>query len=458
MKVDTSSATPPPAEDQRFSFLEKLYEAVPTSIITTATDLTNRTTQAVPASVTSAVTSAVASTVESLKAFSEPLVEQHRAALVTLDAYACKGLDSSLNAIHNTAKTVNATRTSVESTVASARVSADAHLATIESTALALAAPAIVSSVNAVDNAIDRFIPSTLSTPSTTTAAAAAADKAPEYQFAPLPSSPKSPSALPKYTEDEAEANAVASAAPAAPFGSETKKWLQQIEAVCTTAQFRVRERALTQVQFATARTETVVAQLKTNTVDLLAYAKKIGADGYGYVTSEEAAADAKVVAVKASKAAADLAAKTKAATTAAVAKAEAAMPAPVIDQAKRVAELLTEYYAKGLNLAKEHEVTGKVSAAAAVFYGHVERLTRGPHRDQILAFLLRRTQADAATADEAAADGGGGGAAAADPASPAPDESEVGVEADVEAEAEAAVHAEVEEAVVIEEGAPAEV
>lgn len=420
-----------------------------------------RTTQAVPASVTSAVTSAVASTVESLKAFSEPLVEQHRAALVTLDAYACKGLDSSLNAIHNTAKTVNATRTSVESTVASARVSADAHLATIESTALALAAPAIVSSVNAVDNAIDRFIPSTLSTPSTTTAAAAAAaaaDKAPEYQFAPLPSSPKSPSALPKYAEDEAEANAVASAAPAATFGSETKKLLQQIEAVCTKAQFRVRERALTQVQFATARTETVVAQLKTNTVDLLAYAKKIGADGYGYVTSEEAAADAKVVAVKASKAAADLAAKTKAATTAAVAKAEAAMPAPVIDQAKRVAELLTEYYAKGLNLAKEHEVTGKVSAAAAVFYGHVERLTRGPHRDQILAFLLRRTQADAATADEAAADGGGGGAAAADPASPAPDESEVGVEADVEAEAEAAVHAEVEEAVVIEEGAPAEV
>merc|ERR1712166_442432 len=93
--------------------------------------------------------------------------------------------------------------------------------------------------------------------------------------------------------------------------------------------------------------------------------------------------------------------------------KAEEAMPAPVVDQAKRVATMLTAYYAAGLDLAKQHEVAEKVTDAAAVFYGHVERLTRGEHRDQVLAFLLRRTQADAAAA--ASGGGGGGGAAAAE-------------------------------------------
>merc|ERR1712166_1062981 len=94
--------------------------------------------------------------------------------------------------------------------------------------------------------------------------------------------------------------------------------------------------------------------------------------------------------------------------------KAEEAMPAPVVDQAKRVATMLTAYYAAGLDLAKQHEVAEKVTDAAAVFYGHVERLTRGEHRDQVLAFLLRRTQADAAAAAAAASGGGGGGGAAA--------------------------------------------
>ena len=348
------------------------------------------------------------STVQSIKSFSEPLVAQHRGVLETLDGIACKGLDHSLNAIHHTAKAVNGTRTSVEAGVASARSSADAHLAMLESTALALAAPVIVSSVNAVDDAIERFIPA-----SPVDAAAStedqegedAGEQAPEYQFATLPESPKvAPSALPKYNEDEAEANAAAAAAspPAAtPFGTETKKLLKQIEAVCTKAQFRARARALVQVQHASARTEAVVAQLKANTVDLLAYAKKIGADGYGYVTSEEAAADVKEVAAKASAVAADVAGS-------AAAKAEEVVPAPVVDQAKRIAEMLTAYYATGLDLAKQHEVAERVTTAAAVFYGHVERLTRGPHRDQVLAFLLRRTEADAAAAPGAAgADGG---------------------------------------------------
>jgi len=484
MKLDNppqERAASPTSSSSAFNFLEKLVESVPTTIMTTSTDLYQRTAQAVPTSVTSAVTS----TVQSIKTLSEPLVAQHRDVLVSLDGYACKGLDHSLNAIHNTAKTVNvtiaavenkvsATRTSVEATVASARSSADAHLATIESTALALAAPVIVSSVNAVDNAIERFIPSSSggATATTTEDAAATTDAAdadstgedageqvPEYQFAPLPVSPKSASALPMYNEDEAAANTAAAAADAAaaaagpaaaPFGTETKKLLKQIEAVCTKAKFRARERALAQVQYATARTEAVVTQLKTNTVDLLAYAKKIGADGYGYVTSEEAAADAKAAAAKASEVAAEVAAKAKVVSAAVVTKAEEAMPAPVVDQAKRVATMLTAYYAAGLDLAKQHEVAEKVTDAAAVFYGHVERLTRGEHRDQVLAFLLRRTQADAAAAAAAAASGGGGGGGAAAAEENVDDLASatlVPAEANVEVEAEAdAVQVEAEE------------
>merc|ERR1712166_1273251 len=130
--------------------------------------------------------------------------------------------------------------------------------------------------------------------------------------------------------------------------------------------------------------------------------------------------------------------------------KAEEAMPAPVVDQAKRVATMLTAYYAAGLDLAKQHEVAEKVTDAAAVFYGHVERLTRGEHRDQVLAFLLRRTQADAAAAAAAAASGGGGGGAAAAAEENVDDLASanlVPAEANVEVEAEAdAVQVEAEE------------
>merc|ERR1711935_255666 len=108
---------------------------------------------------------------------------------------------------------------------------------------------------------------------------------------------------------------------------------------------------------------------------------------------------------------------------------------------------MLTAYYAAGLDLAKQHEVAQKVTDAAAIFYGHVERLTRGEHRDQVLAFLLRRTEADAAAAASGGGGGGGGAAAAEENIDDLASAILVPAEANVEVEAEAdAVQVEAEE------------
>lgn len=426
------------ASPTNFNFASKLYDAVPASIVTGATDVYLRTAEAVP-SMTSAVNSAVTQIVQ----LGEPIARQHSAVLESIDTLACQSLDSALNAIHTTAKTINDTRNSVETkvaatrsmvqttvvstrttveahaapyrtmvvdSVAQARNTVDTNLAYVERTALLVTAPLVIASVNVVDSAIDRLIPGVENSNATgthtragtgtgtTTASTGpgaeeeAADEdepaAPEYQFAPLPPSPSASSAE--------RAAPPAYVAPT-PFGAETRKLLKQIEAVCTKAQFRAKQQALVRVQYATARTEAVVAQLKTNTVDLLAYARQIGANGYGYVTSDEAVTNAKIAATNAQAVAVQMTAKASAASQSAVAQAEVLLPPGTVEgakaAAKKAASLLTAYYAKGADLAEQHQMVEKVTEAATVFYGHVERLTRGEHRDRILAFLVDTLQ-----------------------------------------------------------------
>lgn len=173
----------------------------------------------------------------------------------------------------------------------------------------------------------------------------------------------------------------------------------------------------------------------------MIAYAKEIGADGYGYVTSEEAAADAVafpgVVAAKVTQATADVKAQASvvvgqvtdvvgqvtdnltkvtadakvqvaAATSQVVAKVDT-LKAKATEHAQLITDLLTAYYAQHrLQFAQSNpDLNEKLTEAAQIFYGHVARLAESPYAAQILEFLQRKTGypgAGAADGDETTA------------------------------------------------------